>query len=69
MSTVTNVVDPSAKCPYCDCNIRYDTNTGDYFDDMYYFINWIGMCPQCQRTFSFSETYRLVERRMIDEED
>lgn len=49
-------------CPYCNCDIEYVKQTDHDYDDIYFFVYWTGLCPQCQRTFSFTETYRLVER-------
>lgn len=59
---------PYAKCPHCECDIDYTKQTSIDFDDMYCFVNWEGFCPQCQRTFTFSEDYKLVERRFANEE-
>lgn len=60
-----NNVDTYAKCPKCKCNLDYIEQTSVDYDDMYYFVNWEGFCPQCQQTFVFAEDYKLVERRFI----
>ena len=65
----TEIVETYPKCPHCDCQIEYQDEISCDYDDAYYFSSWIGFCPQCQRTFAFSETFKLVERRMLSEEN
>ena len=58
-----------AKCPKCQCELEYQEQLSMDYDDMYYFINWECVCPQCQRTFNVAEDYKLVERRIHNAED
>ncbi len=57
------------QCPHCQCDLNYLDQLSTDYDDAYYFVNWSAFCPQCQRTFSFVEDFRLVERRFLDEKD
>ena len=57
------------KCHHCHCDIDYGDVISDQYDDAYYFVNWEGFCPECQRTFTFVEDFKLVGRRFLDEED
>ncbi len=66
---MTENIEVYPKCPHCDCDIEYCDELSNDYDDAYYFVSWSGFCPQCQRTFSFRETFKLVERRFLDEED
>lgn len=60
-------VETYPKCKHCDCEIQYTEQVSCDYDDAYYFVNWAGMCPQCQRTYCFRETFQLVERRFLDD--
>ena len=65
----TENVDIYPKCPHCHCEIEYGDELSNDYDDAYYFVSWSGFCPECQRTFTFSETFKMVERRFLSEED
>ena len=58
-----------AVCPHCKCQLERYEEFGHDFDDMYVFVYWGAMCPSCQRTFSFTETFKLVERDPFNEEE
>lgn len=66
---MNEAVNTYARCPQCDATITEYEEMSHDFDDRYVFVNWRGWCPTCQRPFSFSETFALVERRFVDEED
>ena len=57
------------KCPHCDIELEYHEQISADYDDIYYFVTWSAFCPQCHRTYTFCEDYRLVERRFLNEED
>ena len=61
----TENLDVYPKCPYCHCDIEYGNKLSDDYDDVYYFVNWSAFCPQCQRTFTFVEDFKLVGRRFL----
>lgn len=56
-------------CPKCGMNLDYEEQISTDYDDIYYFVNWSAFCPNCQRSYHFSETFKLVERRFLDEEN
>lgn len=62
-------IDIYAKCPHCNVELDYQKELSVEFDDAYYFVNWSAFCPQCQRTYTFVEDYRLVERQFLNEEN
>lgn len=62
-------VETYPKCPHCGVELEYHDVLSTDYDDMYYFVNWSAFCPQCQRTFTFVEDFKLVERRFLNEED
>lgn len=64
---MTENFDTYPKCPHCHCDIEYGDLLGYDYDDTYYFANWDAFCPQCQRTYTFVEDFKLVDRRFLDE--
>ena len=62
-------VETYPKCPHCKVDLEYHEPLSTDYDDMYYFVHWSAFCPQCQRTFTFVEDFKLVERRFLNEED
>ena len=62
-------IDVYAKCPKCHCDLEYHDMLSTDYDDMYYFVNWSAFCPQCQRTFTIAEDFKLTERRIHNAED
>jgi hypothetical protein len=54
------------ECPHCHVPIEYIEQISSDYDDMYYFVNWSGLCRQCQRTFLFREDFKLVERKFVE---
>ena len=65
---MTENIDVYPKCPHCKVGLEYHNQLSVDYDDMYYFVNWSAFCPQCQRTFTFVEDFKLVERRFLNEE-
>ena len=62
-------IDIYPKCPNCHSDLEYRDRLGDDYDDMYHFVNWSAFCPECQRTFTFCETFKLVERSFLNAQD
>lgn len=65
---MTENIDIYPKCPHCKVDLEYHDQLSTDYDDAYYFVNWSAFCPQCQRTFTFVEDFKLVERRFLSEE-
>ena len=66
---MSNNVETYPKCPYCHCELEYGDELSNDYDDIYYFVNWSGFCPECQRTFSIAEDFKLEDRRIYNAED
>lgn len=64
-----NEVEIYPKCPHCQIELEYHDLLSTDYDDMYYFVNWSAFCPQCQRTYTFVEGFKLVGRRFLNEEN
>ena len=62
-------VDAYPKCPHCHCELEYGDELSNDYDDIYYFVTWSGFCPECQRTFSIAEDFKLEDRRIYNAED
>lgn len=54
------------KCPHCQCDLEYDGQLSTDYDNIYYFVKWSAFCPQCQRTFTFVEDFKLIDRHFLD---
>ena len=61
-------VETYPKCSHCHCDIDYGDELNNDYNDMYYFVTWSGFCPQCQRTFTFVENFKLVNREFLEEQ-
>ena len=62
-------MDTYPKCPHCHVDLEYFDQLGTDYDDIYYFVTWSAFCPQCQRTFTFTEDFKLVDRTFTHEEN
>ena len=58
-----------AECPHCKIDLEYHDQLSTDYDDAYYFVKWSAFCPQCQRTFIFTEDFKLVGRQFLNAED
>lgn len=55
------------KCPYCNVELEYEErmdsqNYGDYYSE-----RWTGYCPQCNKTFNWSEIYTYSNYEELEE--
>ena len=66
---MSNNVETYPKCPHCHCELEYGDELSNDYDDIYYFVTWSGFCPECQRTFSIAEDFKLEDRRIYNAED
>ena len=51
-------------CPHCGSVILEWGKPEWEVDDNYCFMHWVVFCRHCQSTFSVSEDYQCVERRI-----
>lgn len=51
------------KCPHCNEEVNLSLTCDEYFfDEEEYTAQWEGWCLNCQRSFSFTEIYKLEKR-------
>ena len=52
-------------CPYCGNTFLIWGDKPEWdVDDNYCFMHWTAVCSHCQRSFSVSEDYQCIERRI-----
>lgn len=55
------------KCPYCNEELDYEELINRMNECDYYYEQWKGFCPKCNRTFFWDEIYTFSHCDNLEE--